>query len=212
MPVYLLGDPVPPRGPAGPAGTNGLDGATGPTGIAGTNGTIGRDGATGPTGPAGTNGTAGATGSTGPTGSNGATGATGPTGPAGATGSTGVGAGVTTGSWTLTFGINTVSFTVPINGNYVMWVRGNIPNGIVVWNATVSVTNTNVAVIGTQYAWNYTGGGSPITLISIPSQIVGTAGTIITTEVSTSTSNKFDFDISNTSGSQQTVQYGYITL
>ena len=55
-----------------------------------------------------------------------------------------------TGSWTVTSGSNTYSFTVPANRNYVMWMRGNIPNGICVWNATVSITNTNVPVLGNQ--------------------------------------------------------------
>jgi hypothetical protein len=114
------------------------------------------------------------------------------------------------GSWTVTTGTNTYSFTVPMDGTYVMWVKGNIPNGIITWNATASVSNNNVPAIGYQYAWNYTGGGTPISLTSIPDQIKGTAGTISTdaTYVGT-TSNRFDFGISNTSGASQTVYYGY---
>jgi hypothetical protein len=117
------------------------------------------------------------------------------------------------GSWTVTAGTNTYSFTLPSDGTYTMWVKGNIPNGIIVWNATASVSNTNVPAIGTQYAWNYTGGGSPISLTSIPDQIKGTAGTISTdaTYVGT-TSNRFDFGISNTSGASQTVYYGYTKI
>jgi hypothetical protein len=97
-----------------------------------------------------------------------------------------------------------------MDGTYVMWVKGNIPNGIITWNATASVSNNNVPAIGYQYAWNYTGGGTPISLTSIPDQIKGTAGTISTdaTYVGT-TSNRFDFGISNTSGASQTVYYGY---
>jgi hypothetical protein len=118
-----------------------------------------------------------------------------------------------TESWTVTTGTNTYSFTVPSDGTYVMWVKGNIPNGIITWNATVSVSNSNVPAIGTQYAWNYTGGGSPILLTAIPDQIKGVAGTISTdaTYVGT-TSNRFDFGISNTSGASQTVFYGYIKI
>jgi hypothetical protein len=114
------------------------------------------------------------------------------------------------GSWTVTAGTNTYSFTLPADGTYTMWVKGNIPNGIIVWNATVSVSNSNVPAIGTQYAWNYTGGGSPILLTAIPDQIKGTAGGISTdnTYVGT-TSNRFDFTIANTSGESQTVYYGY---
>lgn len=117
-----------------------------------------------------------------------------------------------TGSWTLAPGANTVSFTVPGGYTYSMWVTGNIPNGICVWNATATVTNTNVPVIGSQYAWNYTGGGSPISLTSIPNQIIGTAGTISTATVANTSTNVFNFGISNTSGSNQTVYWGYTVL
>jgi hypothetical protein len=115
-----------------------------------------------------------------------------------------------TGEWNVTTGTNTYNFTLPSDGTYTMWVKGNIPNGIIVWNATASVSNTNVPAIGTQYAWNYTGGGSPILLTAIPNQIRGTAGSISTdnTYVGT-TSNRFDFEIANTSGASQTVYYGY---
>jgi hypothetical protein len=118
------------------------------------------------------------------------------------------------GSWTLPDdSTDTYSFTVPSDGTYVMWVKGNIPNGIITWNATVSVSNSNVPAIGSQYAWNYTGGGSPILLTSIPDQIRGSAGTISTDATYVgSTSNRFDFGISNTSGSTRTVYYGYTKI
>jgi len=118
----------------------------------------------------------------------------------------------TSGSWTVTTGVNTYSITVPINGNYQIWVRANIPNGIIAYQATVAVTNSNVPVLGSQRAWNYTGGGSPILLTSMPTQIVGTEGTISTTVVSTTTANRLDFGINNSSGSSQTVYWGYVTL
>jgi hypothetical protein len=118
----------------------------------------------------------------------------------------------TTGSWTVATGTNTYSITVPANGNYQLWVRGNIPNGIIAYQATVSVTNTNVAVLGTQRAWNYTGAGSPILLTTMPTQIVGAEGTISTASVVTTTANRFDFVINNSSGSSQTVSWGYVTL
>ena len=117
------------------------------------------------------------------------------------------------GSWTVTTGTNTYSFTVPMDGTYVMWVKGNIPNGIITWNATASVSNSNVPAIGTQYAWNYTGGGSPILLTAIPDQIRGTAGTISTDATyAGTTSNRFDFTIANTSGASQTIYYGYTKI
>ena len=118
----------------------------------------------------------------------------------------------TTGSWTVATGTNTYSITVPINGNYQMWVRCNIPNGIFAYQATVSVTNSNVPVLGTQRGYNYTGGGSPILLTTMPTQIIGAEGTISTAVVSTTTSNRFDFVINNASGSSQTVSWGYVTL
>jgi hypothetical protein len=117
------------------------------------------------------------------------------------------------GNWTVTTGTNTYSFTVPSDGTYTMWVKGNIANGIIIWNATVSVSNTNVPAIGYQYAWNYTGGGSPIALTAIPDQIRGTAGTISTDATyAGSTSNRFDFGISNSSGASQTIYYGYAKI
>jgi hypothetical protein len=129
--------------------------------------------------------------------------------------STGVGqlANRVESSWTVTAGTNTYSFTLPSDGTYTMWVKCNIPNGILVWNATASVSNTNVPAIGTQYAWNYTGGGTPISLSSIPDQIRGVAGTISTDATyAGTTSNRFDFGISNTSGASQTVYYGYTRI
>ncbi|MFZ9302895.1 MAG: hypothetical protein ACO239_05960 [Sediminibacterium sp.] len=117
----------------------------------------------------------------------------------------------TTGSWNVTTGNNNYSFTVSA-GSYVMWVYANIPNGIIAWNATLSVTNSNVPVVGSQYAWVYNGGGTPIDFTSIPNQITGTNNTIIRSTISGSTSNTFTFGINNTSGAAQTVYYGYIRL
>jgi len=118
-----------------------------------------------------------------------------------------------TGSWTVTPGTNNYSFTVDINNTYNLWVLGNIPNGIIVYNATVSVSNTNVPVIGVQYAWNYTGGGSPILFTSIPVQIIGTAGAISTASPAVGTStNTFVFGIQNNTVSGLTVNYGYVKV
>ena len=118
----------------------------------------------------------------------------------------------TTGSWTVATGSGTYSFTVPLNGTYTMWVRGNIPDGIVVWNATATVTNNNVPVIGQQFAWNYTGAGTPIEITAMPTQFVGTVNTIVSSNPSVgSNSNVFNFTINNTSGSAKTVYWGYVT-
>ena len=118
---------------------------------------------------------------------------------------------LTTGSWSLGTGSNTVAITTETNSTYVMWVRGNIPNSIVSWNATVSLSNTNVPVIGNQYGWYYTGAGYALVLDSIPSQITGTNGSIITSGSGTN-ANVFNFGITNNTGSLQTVYYGYFKV
>lgn len=117
------------------------------------------------------------------------------------------------GSWTVTTGTNTYSITVPVNGAYQIWVRGNIPNGIIAYNATATVTNGNVPVVGQQFAWVYNGGGTPLDFTSIPNQFTGTSNTIVRSSVGgSSTTNTFDFGINNSSGSSQTVYWGYVTL
>jgi hypothetical protein len=116
-----------------------------------------------------------------------------------------------TGSWTLSTGPNNVSFTVPGGNSYIMWVNGNIPNGIVNWNATVTLSNSNVPVVGVQYGWYYLAGNA-LVLTSMPNQIVGTAGTIITSSPSVSNTNTFTFEIGNNSGTSQVVNYGYLKI
>ena len=116
------------------------------------------------------------------------------------------------GSWTVTPGTNNYSFTVDINNTYNLWALANIPNGIIVYNATVSVSNTNVPVIGYQYAWNYTGGSSPISFTSIPAQIIGTAGAISTASPAVASTNTFVFGIQNNTVSGITVNYGYLKI
>jgi hypothetical protein len=150
-------------------------------------------------GSAGTNGSIGPTGATGSIGATGETGATGPT-------------GLTSGSWQISPGGNTVSFTVPLDNTYTMWVKGNVPNGIVAWNATVTISNPNVPAIGTQYGWYYAA-GSTLVLTSIPNQIVGAAGSIInTTPVGITIANRFLFGILNNDTTTHTVNYGYLKL
>ena len=119
--------------------------------------------------------------------------------------------GSSEGSWTVSAGSGTYSFTVPANANYVMWVRGSIPSGICIWNATVSISNTNVPVIGNQYGWYYVD-GNQLVLTAIPSQIIGTSGSIITSSPVVSNTNTFSFGITNNSGTNQTVFYGYKTI
>lgn len=118
-----------------------------------------------------------------------------------------------TGSWTVTTGSADYSFTVPQNGTYTMWVRGNIPNGIITWNATATVTNDNVPVLGQQFAWNYNAfNPMPLEITALPVQFIGTANTIINANVyGGGPSNTFTFTVNNASGSSRTVYWGYVT-
>jgi hypothetical protein len=116
-------------------------------------------------------------------------------------------------AWTVPVGNSTQSFTVAASETYYLWVDCNIPNGILTWNATATVTNTNVPVVGAQYAWVYSGGGTPIDFTSIPDQFVGTSNTIVRSSVSPSaTTNRFDFGINNTSGNAVAVRYGWAQI
>ena len=116
-------------------------------------------------------------------------------------------------SWTVPTGNSTQSFTVATSETYYLWVDCNISNGILVWNATATVTNTNVPVVGAQYAWVYSGGGLPVDFTSIPNQFIGTADTIVRSNVAPSaTTNRFDFGINNTSGGNITVRYGWVAI
>jgi hypothetical protein len=118
-----------------------------------------------------------------------------------------------TGSWTVTPGTNNYSFTLDDNSTYNLWAIGNIPNGIIVYNATVTISNSNVPVIGVQYAWNYTGAGNPILFTTIPDQIIGTAGTISTSSPSVGiTTNTFVFGIQNNTAENVIVNYGYLKI
>ena len=116
-----------------------------------------------------------------------------------------------TGNWTLAAGTNTVNLSVPLNGTYSIWVRGNIPNGIVTYTATAVVTNNNVPVLGSSYGWYYAAGNA-LVLTSIPTQFVGTVNNISNAVVSTTTANVFTFGITNNSGNAAVVNWGYTKL
>ena len=114
-------------------------------------------------------------------------------------------------TWTVTAGTGDYSFGVPANDTYQLWVRGNIPNGIIVYTATVALSNTNVPVLGVQYGWNYIAGGNLI-LNSLPSQFVGTAGAISNAAPTVTNTDVFTFNITNNSGVSQTVYYGWTKI
>jgi len=119
----------------------------------------------------------------------------------------------TTGAWSVPAGASTQSFTVEAGASYTMWVNGNIPNGIITWNATITTSNSNVPVVGSQYGWYYTPGNA-LVLTAMPDQIIGTTNTLISspTSYAPNTSNVFKFGITNNSGTTQTINYGYIKL
>lgn len=119
----------------------------------------------------------------------------------------------TRGSWTVNTGANTVSLTLDPSESYFISVFANIPNGILSYIAEAVISNPNVPVVGTQYAWYYTNGGSPIFFTSLPNQFIGTEGTIVASSTSPSaTTNRFDFGITNNSGSSQVVNYAWLKI
>jgi hypothetical protein len=54
--------------------------------------------------------------------------------------------------------------------------------------------------------------GNALVLTAIPDQIVGSPNAISTAVVATTTANVFTFGITNNSGSNQVVNYGYTKL
>ena len=204
---FISGESSSSSGTSGANGSSGTSGANGSSGTSGANGSSGTSGANGSSGTSGANGSSGSSGASGSSGSSGANGSSGSSGANGSSGTSGL--SPTTGSWILSPGANTVSFTVTAGQSYVMWVNGNIPNGIVNWNATVTLSNTNVPAIGVQYGWYYVDGNA-LVLTSIPSHIVGVAGSIGTASTPGLTnSNTFTFGITNNSVSSQIIYYGY---
>jgi hypothetical protein len=116
-----------------------------------------------------------------------------------------------TGSWNVPNGTN--NFTIGLSpGTYIIWVNGNIPNGIITYNALVVITNTNVPVAGHYSSWVYTGGGTPLDFTSLPDQIVGFNTTARSSTYSGANSNNFIFGIKNTTSTTYQVNYGYIRL
>jgi len=116
-----------------------------------------------------------------------------------------------TGSWNVPNGTN--YFTIGLSiGTYLIWVNGNVPNGIITYNALVTITNTNVPVAGNYSSWVYNGGGTPLDFISLPDQIVGPNSIVRSSSYSGLNSNNFIFGIRNTTSTTYQVNYGYIKL
>jgi hypothetical protein len=177
-------------------------------------GSSGDDGSSGTSGSDGSSGSNGSSGTSGTSGSNGSSGTSGSAGTSGSSGTSPVNVLLkTTGTWTVPTGASTQSFTLDANSSYSMWVNGNIPNGIINWNATATISNPNVPVVGAQYGWYYETGNA-LVLTSMPNQFVGTNGSILNSPAlyAPGTSNVFNFGITNNSGTSQTISYGYIKL
>jgi hypothetical protein len=116
-----------------------------------------------------------------------------------------------TGSWNVPNGTN--YFTIGLSpGTYIIWVNGNVPNGIITYNALVTITNTNVPASGNYSSWVYNGGGTPLDFIFLPDQIVGSNTIVRSSSYSGSNSNNFIFGIRNTTSTNYQVNYGYIKL
>jgi len=116
-----------------------------------------------------------------------------------------------TGSWNVPNGTN--YFTIELSpGTYIIWVNGNVPNGIITYNALVTISNTNVPASGNYSSWVYNGGGTPLDFIFLPDQIVGSNSIVRSSSYSGSNSNNFIFGIRNTTSTNYQVNYGYIKL
>ena len=120
----------------------------------------------------------------------------------------------TTGTFTLSPGANTKTLTFSGGGSYQAWIKGNYSNGVAMWTGVFIVSNNNVPVLGEQYSWFYgipEGTGNALQFTSLPNQLVGTNGTILSSPSSYGgNSNIFSWGITNNSGTSQTINWGYI--
>jgi len=116
------------------------------------------------------------------------------------------------GNWTVPSGTSNQSITLPVGRTSQLVIKGNGPNAICEYNATLGVSNNNVAVIGLQAAWYYAGNG--LVWNSLPSQVIGTANTIINNNpaVVPIPSNTLTWSITNNTGSSQNVYWSYTIL
>ena len=116
----------------------------------------------------------------------------------------------TQGTFTLGLGTNAISITLEVNATYTMWLRATVDNGVIAYNATVTITNVNLPVLGQQQAYAYSGAGTVLDWVSLPTQIVGTAGSVIRSPTLIATpANVFEFYIQNDSEEVIDLHYGY---
>jgi len=119
-----------------------------------------------------------------------------------------------TGTWTLpSNSSNEYSFTTNSSASYMMSVIGITSDGqgIIKWNGFVTLSNTNVPVIGDQRAW-YNSTGNKLRFENIPAQIIGTPGSIITYNPFPTNTNVFKFTITNNTNTSQVVTWAYLKI
>lgn len=119
-----------------------------------------------------------------------------------------------TGTWTLpSNSSNEYSFTTDPSASYMMSVIGTTSDGqgMIKWNALVTLSNTNVIVIGDQRAW-YNSTGNKLRFESIPAQIYGTPGSIINYNPIILNTNVFKFTITNNTATSQVVTWSYLKI
>jgi hypothetical protein len=117
----------------------------------------------------------------------------------------------TQGTFTLGLGMNGITITLDVNATYTMWLRAVVDNGVISYNATFTITNANLPVLGQQQAYAYTGAGTPLDWVSLPTQIINTAGGVTRngTLIGPLPANVFDFVIQNDSEQEVVLHYGY---
>jgi hypothetical protein len=94
-----------------------------------------------------------------------------------------------------------------------MWLRAVVDNGVIAYNATFTITNANLPVLGQQQAYAFSGAGTVLDFTSLPNQIVGTSGSVTRSPTILGTpANQFTFVIQNDSGEVVDLHYGYTKI
>jgi hypothetical protein len=114
-----------------------------------------------------------------------------------------------TGTWTVPPGNSNQSITLPFGRTIQLVIKGNVPNGIVEYNATLGLSNNNFPVAGLQTAVYFIGNG--LVWTSLPSQVVGTSNTILNI-AAISAFTQLTWGITNNTGATQNVFWSYLIL
>jgi len=119
-----------------------------------------------------------------------------------------------TGTWTLpSNSSNEYSFTTNPSASYIMSIIGTTSDGqgILKWTAFVTLSNTNVPVIGEQRGWFNTT-GNKLRIEEIPGQIIGTPGSILNSSPVVLNTNVFKFTLTNNTNTSQVVTWSYFKI